>query len=190
MSSLLVELTGGDRRSIGRSNLIVRMVLDDRRRLAEIINGLSSEDYLVRMRCADVVEKVSLVHPGWLVHPDWLAPHRHTLFDLAAKSTMKELRWHLAQMLPRLDLSRPERNSAIAIMLTYLNDTSRIVRTFAMQALADLAGSDLTLHRKLLPLFEELAQTDSPAVRARARRLIRRLERGGSTKDRRRRSQP
>ena len=184
MSSLLVELTGGDRRSIGRSNLIVRMVLDDRKRLAEIINGLSSEDYLVRMRCADVVEKVSLGHP------DWLAPHRHTLFDLAAKSTMKELRWHLAQMLPRLDLSRPERNSAIAIMLTYLNDTSRIVRTFAMQTLADLAGSDLTLHRKLLPLFEELAQTDSPAVRARARRLIRRLERGGSTKDRRRRSQP
>jgi hypothetical protein len=148
MSKLLADLSGGDRRSIGKSNLVVGMVLD------------------VRMRCADVAEKISAVHP------DWLSSHKKTLFGLAAKSAEKELRWHLAQMLPRLNLDRKERRKSVEIMQVYLSDQSSIVKTFAMQALADFAINDVTLRRKLLPQFEEFAQNGSPAMRARARKLI------------------
>jgi hypothetical protein len=57
-------------------------------------------------------------------------------------------------------------------MQSYLNDKSRIVQTFAMQALFDLSANDAGQRRKLLPLFEGLARDGSPAVRARARKLI------------------
>ena len=171
MSKLLAELSGGDRRSIGKSNLVVRKVLDEPTHFAAIIDGLSNEDAVVRMRCADVAEKVSAVHPHWL------SSHKSTLLDLAAKSTEQELRWHLAQMLPRLNLDRKELLKSVEIMQVYLSDRSNIVKTFAMQALADFAINDVILKRKLLPQFEGYAQNGSPSMRARARKLIIRLNR-------------
>jgi hypothetical protein len=169
MSTLLSELTGGDRRSIGRSNSVVRNLLRDPARFKEIIAGLSHDDPLVRMRCADVAEKVSLKHP------EWLRPHKRKLLQLAARSCEKEMRWHLAQMVPRLKLDRDQRRRAEAIMLLYLDDRSRIVKTFAMQALFDLAVDDKARRQRLVPLFNDLARAGGPAMRARARKLIRAL---------------
>lgn len=169
MSDILSQLGGGDRRSIGRSNLVVRRVLADPRKFGDIIQGLSADDLLVRMRCADVAEKVSVIHA------EWLQPYKRLLLDFASHATQQELRWHLAQMLPRLKLSSKERRAAVATMFEYLNDKSRIVKTFSMQALADFANDDSRLRGQLLPLFESVERTGSPAMRARARRLVVRL---------------
>jgi len=59
----------------------------------------------------------------------------------------------------------------------YIDDRSRIVRTFAMQALFDLAKDDPSSRRRLVPLLNDLARNGSPAVRARAGKLIRALTR-------------
>jgi hypothetical protein len=67
--------------------------------------------------------------------------YKRRLLELAATSIEKEVRWHLAQMLPRLNLERTDLRRIAEIMFGYLNDGSRIVKTFAMQALADLAAS-------------------------------------------------
>jgi hypothetical protein len=166
MPALLRALTGGDRRSIGKANAVVRKVLRKPERLAEIIDGLCDDDPLVRMRCADVAEKVSLKHP------QWLRPYKRRLLALASLAVEQELRWHLAQMLPRLALDRAERRAVEATMRSYLKDKSRIVQAFALQALADLAIDDAALRRRVRPLIEKLAQTGSPAVRARARKLM------------------
>ena len=160
------ELRGGDRRSIGKSNIVVGRIVRDPARFAGIIDGLTDDDPLVRMRCADVAEKVSRQHP------DWLQSYKRRLLELAATSIEKEVRWHLAQMLPRLNLERAELRRTTKIMFGYLNDESRIVKTFAMQALADLAARDPDLRTKVPSLLQSLAETGSPAVRARARRLI------------------
>lgn len=166
MNCLVHKLRGGDRRSIGNSNAVVGKVLRNPARFAEIIDGLTHDDPLVRMRCADVAEKVSLRHP------DWLQPHSGRLLTLAARSQEQEVRWHLAQMLPRLDLTRTRRRQAETILLGYLDDESRIVKTFAMQALADFAIKDLAFRRRLLPLLGRLGKSGSPAMRARARKLL------------------
>jgi HEAT repeat protein len=166
MSVILDDLKGGDRRSIGKSNLVVSKVLHDPTLFADIIGGISHANPLVRMRAADAAEKVSLIHP------EWLGPYKNRLLELAAQATEQELRWHLAQMLPRLDLDPEERTGLFILMRSYLNDRSSIVRTFAMQALADLATHEASSRREIVPLFEELAVTGSPAVRVRARKLI------------------
>lgn len=166
MNTLAHELAGGDRRSIGRSNSVVHKVLREPALFAEIIAGLGDDNPLVRMRCADVAEKVSLQHP------QWLRPYKRRLFALADRATEQELRWHLAQMLPRLDLDPQERRRVEALMRRYLADKSRIVQTFALQALADLATTDASIRRRVRPLIETLARTGSPAVCARARKLL------------------
>lgn len=166
MSAFLDQLAGGDRRSIGTSGAVVQQVLADPAKLVAIIAGLSAADPVVRMRCADVAEKVSAAHP------EWLQPHGKTLIDLAARATQQELRWHLAQMLPRLTLSVAEHRVAVKVMFDYLNDPSKIVKTFAMQALADFAQHDRSLRRRLPRVLVNILQSGSPAMQARARRLL------------------
>jgi hypothetical protein len=163
-------LVGGDRRSIGRSNDVVKQVLGDACLFDELIDGLAADDILLRMRCADVAEKVSAVHP------DWLQGHKRALLTLAAKATQQELRWHLAQMLPRLKMTWRERRMAAAAMFKYLDDKSRIVRVFAAQALADFSQQDEELRPRVAALLRELERTGTPAMRARMRRLNAQLE--------------
>jgi HEAT repeat protein len=170
MRELLQELLGGDRRSIGRANVVVREVLAAPSRFSGIVDGLTHRNPLIRMRCADVAEKITSRHA------DWLQPYKRRLLELAEGSKEHELRWHLAQMLPRLDLDRGERRLTEGILRGYLNDESKIVQTFALQGLADLSASDPKLRRKLLPLIEHLQHSGSAAVRARARKLLRRFK--------------
>jgi hypothetical protein len=170
MSTLTSELTGGDRRSIGQSNAVVGKILRSPSRFAEVIDGLTDGDPLIRMRCADAAEKVSRQHP------EWLQPHKRQLLGLAKSSVELELRWHLSQMLPRLKLDRRELRQTEAILLSYLKDKSRIVQTFALQALADLSVDDSGLRPRVMALIGDLQRTGSPAVRARARKLLRVLK--------------
>lgn len=128
MHDLLRKLAGGDRRSIGQSDRVVCDVLKQPSLFAVVIEGVRHSDPLVRMRCADVAEKVTRPHP------EWLTPHKAVLLALAAQTTEQELRWHLAQMLPRLPLTPAEMRCVIARLLEYLADDSSIVKTFAMQA--------------------------------------------------------
>ena len=63
------------------------------------------------------------------------------------------------------------------IVFDYLRDRSSIVKTFAMQALADLASQDASLRAQILPLLEELTAIGTPAMRARGRKLLQHLNR-------------
>ena len=58
-----------------------------------------------------------------------------------------------------------------------VGNDSRIAPTFAMQALADLAEGDEQLRRQLLPPLVALTGTGTPAMRARGRKLLARLQR-------------
>ena len=68
MHELLFRLTGGDRRSIGRSNEVVATVLSEPSLLGMLFGGLWSGDPLIRMRAADALEKITRKYPEWL-HP-------------------------------------------------------------------------------------------------------------------------
>jgi hypothetical protein len=161
-------LGGRDRRSIGNSDAVAAKVLAaDGYSIRDLLECMHDDDPRVRMRSADAAEKVSRVRP------DLLQPCLDVLIRLAATSTQAELRWHLAQMLPRLELSGERRTAVMEHMLGYLEDESRIVRAFALEALcrlAHMAGPQVrrALRQRLAP-FE---RTGSPAVRAKARRFL------------------
>jgi hypothetical protein len=80
-------------------------------------------------------------------------------------------------MFPRLELSEEEQTVVVEVLLDYLNDRSKIVRTFAMQALADFAERDASLRTKVIKLLKELTTTGSPAMRSRGRKLLENLNR-------------
>lgn len=169
MHPILRKLEGGDRRSIGRSNEVAAEVLDDAGLFDTVFAGILADDPIVRMRCADAVEKITARHP------EYLHPHKTRLIREVARINQKEVRWHVAQMLSRLELDRAEKRQVLAILSDYLNDRSSIVKTFAMQSLADMAEHDRKLLPQILPHLKELTLTGTPAMKSRGKKLLARL---------------
>ncbi len=175
-------LRGGDRRSIGRVPQVLERLKSHPKLAGQLVAALGDADPLVRMRAADALEKATL-HNAAL-----LQQHKRVLLRLARTATQPELRWHLAQMLPRLHLRSSERRAAARGLRLYLTDPSSIVRTFALQALTDLARDDPTLKPLALSSVRQAARRGTPAMRSRAARLLREFEPGArprSTKEHR-----
>lgn len=166
MHPILRKLEGGDRRSIGCSGEVVADVLCNPNLFGVLVTGLSADDAILRMRAADAMEKISLKHPEYL----W--PHHDFLIEQAARSDQKKVRWHLAQMLPRLKLNDKEKRRVVGTLLTYFADSSSIVKTFAMQVLADIARQTPELRPSIRVQLRELTAIGTPAMRARGRKLL------------------
>jgi hypothetical protein len=167
--TILDELRGGDRRSVGRSNQVVEIIRRQPALFPALIDGMHHDDEVVRMRAADALEKLTVTNP------EWLRPFKVQLIKLAARATQQELRWHLAQVLPRLKLSRRDLVIVMAILRGYLEDRSRIVKTFAMQGLTDLAMQEHRLRAPIRRLISSLTKTGSPSMKSRGRKLLSRL---------------
>ena len=135
-------------------------------RFAELIECLWSGDPLVRMRAADAAEKVSAKRPALL------APFQTELLALANETAQAEIRWHLAQMIPRLPLGKRERVRAAATVRDFLGDRSSIVRTFAIQALAELSRGTPEMEAAVVQPLERTLRTGTPAMKARSRKLL------------------
>ena len=169
--NILALLEGGERRSVGRSNEVAAIVSRDEALFPELIKGCWSEDRLLRMRAADATEKVVRKVP------DLLQPYKKELLSLMAETNEPELRWHLAVMVPRLPLNSKERQLAISLLSRYLEDRSSIVKTFALQGLADLTAGDITIRPAVIEILRQATRSGTPAMKARSRKLLNRLER-------------
>ncbi|OFV94063.1 MAG: hypothetical protein A3F68_05470 [Acidobacteria bacterium RIFCSPLOWO2_12_FULL_54_10] len=176
MPDILDKLRGGDRRQIGRAEEVAREIADDPKLFSKVFVGMLDDDALVRMRAADAVEKATREYP------QLLQPYKRKLLLQISNVNQQEVRWHVAQILPRLRLTANKRDCAVSILLEYLNDKSSIVKTFSMQALADFAEQSPRLQRQVVPILEGLTQTGSPAMRSRGRKLLAKLQKqGGDT---------
>jgi hypothetical protein len=171
VSDLLVKLAGADRRSVGRVAEVVAAVLREPERLVELFEGMLADDPVLRMRAADAVEKITALHP------DWLQPFKRRILREVALIEQPEVRWHVCQFFSRLTLTARERRVVYALLQNYLTAESRIVRTFAMQALADLAEHDKALRAPIVRQLTALTRTGSPAMKSRGRKLLARLRR-------------
>jgi hypothetical protein len=169
--SLWKLLKGGDRRSIGRADRVAEMVLDDTRLFRGLMKGLWAEDLLVRVRAADAAEKVTRTRP------ELLAGYKKELLVLLAEAREQEVRWHLAAMVPRLELSADQRRAAMAVLEGYMGDRSSIVKAYALEGLAELVGEDAETRTAVMEILREAARNGTAAMRARARKLLVRMER-------------
>ena len=89
----------------------------------------------------------------------------------------QEVRWHLVQILPRLELQNAEVIKAAEICFDFLEDPSKIVQANALEALGDLAQNDDEILSRTTKAIETLVQTGSPAVKNKARKVFARLVR-------------
>jgi len=163
-------LLGKDLRSISRAEEVVRIV-EGQQSFDDLFKLLLHHERLLVMRAADAIEKITETRG------EFLRPHKAQLLSLLKSALHKELKWHLALLITRVELSTEELREVWAILRYWTQNPneSKIVRVHALQGLFDLAH----LHTHLKEAFREILHTveheQIPSLQARIKKLKSRI---------------
>lgn len=166
MSNFYDRLLGGDLRSIGAADAIAHEATHDPTIVPALVAGLYLDVPVVRMRCADALEKASRANAACL------APYAQQLLALLEPTQPKELLWHLLHMCPRVHWEATQLPRTFAAVDACLAHSSSIVKTNAMQALCELIPQAPERTGEVIQRIAELARTGTPAMRARGAKLL------------------
>jgi hypothetical protein len=161
---------GRHRLDVGRAKEVAALILAKPRKAGQLLECLWDEDPGVANRAADALERVSYKRPSQA------AAWTESLIGLMAEAEQNKLRWNLALLVPRLELSVEEARRVATALRTYLDDRSSIVKTAAMHGLAALTRHDPKLLPEVLDMLRILSRSGTPAMRARGRILLKQLE--------------
>lgn len=163
-------LSGGDLRSVGHVDEVVTFVGNDPDRFSELLTVLTDDRPVVRMRSADAMEKVTRHYPALL------QAHQASLFEQLQIATQQEVRWHLAQFMPRMTWTEEEASDIVRVLTDWIAaETSAIVIVNALQAMFDLSAMHPRFRDELKALLESQCETGSPAVKSRSKKLLQKL---------------
>jgi hypothetical protein len=159
-------LAGGDLRSIGEVEQVIRLV-NSQSEFDELFEFLASPERLVAMRAADAIEKITQRHPAYLTK------HKAEILALINQPQHIELKWHLAQLIGRIKLDAHEFKIVWNILNQWVLDKmeSRIVRVNSLQALHDLLPQCPEFSGNFEQSMEALKQEGVPSISARIKKL-------------------
>ncbi|PID78141.1 MAG: hypothetical protein CSB21_01560 [Deltaproteobacteria bacterium] len=166
MNNLLKHLKGGDLRSIAEANKAVSLI-KTQKDFDELFNLLFSKDRLIVMRAADAIEKITLKNP------EYLEKYNQELINLINNAVDKELKWHLALIAPRLNLTIDESIIVWRKLTNWAKDKneSKIVRVNSIQALFDLANKNEELKKDFDLTIQEIETENIPSIKARLKKI-------------------
>ena len=166
-NDLLRRLSGGKRASTGEATAVAAEVLAGPELFGALFVGLEHEDSLVRMRVAYAISKVADERP------DLLLPYKDRLIDRLADPECGHLcRACLLEALRKLEPTPDDVDLLKDLLLGFLHSESSIVKTFSLQLLFDFAEADPALRPEVMPLLWDALERGTPAMRARARKLL------------------
>lgn len=159
-------LKGGDLRSIGKANEAVKNV-SSQDSFDALFDGLHHNDRRIVMRTADAIEKMTRSKP------EFLNKHKNELLKLCADAKEIELKWHLAQLVPRIRLTPSETGEIWQLLRQWIVDRheSRIVRTNSLQALFDLQKTHVELKNDFFHIIEAIREENIPSLNARIKQI-------------------
>jgi len=85
----------------------------------------------------------------------------------------------MAQVSPRLDLSKSEEKQIIELLKRLLSHKSKIVRVSAMDAIASFAERDKTIVDEVREIIRIQMKSGAPSILSRGRKLLHQLEEKG-----------
>jgi hypothetical protein len=131
-----------------------------------LIQSLSSPDKPTAERAARSLKKISEADRAILY------PYRKKLLKAAFAAQDVRVQWNLSIVIGRLPLTGRDRDLAIDLMYERLGHPSGLTRTLAMQGLVDLSETDPALRARIQPILRDALEHGTPAMQARAKRLL------------------
>lgn len=167
---ILNRLKGGDLRSLGNTQAVISEITNQKE-FDELFQGLFDTDRLEVMRVADAVEKITQIHP------EYLDSHKKELLQLFQTANHIELKWHLAQLIPRLIIRLKLNEDETGIVWDKLTQWaldksgSRIVRVNSMQGLFEIQMKFPELKNDFANTLLKLDRENIPSIVARIKKL-------------------
>lgn len=164
-------LTGGEPRSLGKTDQVVQLVLSHPERLEELFECVFHPDEVVRMRAGDALEKVCYQEP------EWFEPFKERLLNEVSGINQASVKWHLAQMFGEITMSQAEKERAVNIMLHNLETSGDwIVINLTLESLAKFAREHVLNHDTFVSFLQKHQQSPYKSVASRANKLLRKFE--------------
>jgi hypothetical protein len=132
----------------------------------ELVRLLRDRDKVVVERAARTLKKIA-ERDG-----EALLAWRKKLLEEGFRAVDVRVQWNLTVVIGKLPLKGADKALAVDLMFERLQDRSGLNRTMAMQALMDLSEQDRPLRARVMPVVLEFLEEGTPAMRARARRLL------------------
>jgi GrpB-like predicted nucleotidyltransferase (UPF0157 family) len=160
------KLSGGDLRSIGKANEVVS-IIKTQKDFDMLFSALFHSDRKVVMRTADAIEKITLTNP------EYLNNHKKKIIGLCKISENIELKWHLALLVSRIELSDKESGIIWQILTHWATDKkeSKIVRVNSIQGLFNLISQKPELIEDFNLTISEIENEKIPSINARIRKI-------------------
>ena len=159
-------LSGRDLRSLGHNNKVIELVTDQKS-FDELFALIFHPERSVVMRAADAVEKITLKNPNYL------RPHKIRLLQMLRTADHKELKWHVAQLIPRIALNKKEATEVVQILTQWARNKneSKIVRVNSLQGLFDVAQEHPDWTEGISETIALMQRENIPSIQARIRKL-------------------
>jgi len=154
-----------------QARMLAHEIGDYKPSLRALVNELFDEEVYVRKRAADVARCITDADPAPLQrYADELTG---LLESLPVEE--KQTRWHLALVVSRVAHTQAQRLRAARIMSLMTEDESNAVRCAAMEGMGTLALNEPSLRDEAEALVEQYLWNGTPAMKARARHMQKRL---------------
>lgn len=134
MNEILKKLSTGDLRSEGESEEVALEIVNNPSLLIDLAQGMQSENKVIRARVCMTMEIISRQHP------ELLNEVVSQLIELAARDTVAQVRWHIAEIFGNVHIRDEDIEQIIQILFEYLKDKSKIVKYCSVQTLGILGG--------------------------------------------------
>jgi hypothetical protein len=162
-------LIGGHHNSLGRTEEVVALVLEDQSRLEELYQCYNSADAVVRLRTSSAFKRV------WHTQPDWLVPYFDRFLNEISYIEQPSTHWTLALMFQELNgyMSPEQQRRAVETVQRFITTSHDwIVLSNSMATLSEWAKTDDALRAWLRPHLERLAEDKRKSVAGKARKHL------------------
>ena len=159
-------LSGKDLRSLKNNKKVIEAVTDQES-FDELFKLVFHHERPLVMRAIDAVEKIGVQHR------EYLQPHKEQLLSVLRSADHKELKWHIAQLVSRLALTKEELNEVWHILSYWaLNpNESKIARVNSLQGLFDLCIGNAEGKEQFRNIMAQVEHEKIPSIQARIRKL-------------------
>ncbi len=166
-SPLALRLCGGKNASIGNAMAVASEAPARPELLEELIGLLEHENSLIRMRAAYALSKTADERP------EPLQLYKEHLIDRLTDPANSHLcRACLLQALGKLELTEDDISLLGDMLRDFMHSESSIVKTISLNMLVNFAEADASLRPEIMPLLWDALERGTPAMRARARKLL------------------
>jgi HEAT repeat protein len=166
MNEILEILSGGTLQSDGRANEAADIALTSPVYFAQLVEGLSDHDDVIRARTAHALERISRSQPG-------MASELLVRFaELALNDRVPMVRWHMAMILGNLPLSIETEDLVFDALFHLLADPAVFVKSWAIVSLTMLGRKQDSRRGEICGRLARLQGDKSPAIRSKVLKAL------------------